>query len=98
MATEWKKDLPAVLGCDDAIGNDAEILIYSDGSLWNENENHKNELKQLSRLAFNNDMDLNDEFVKRILGIAKELRDVYYHHPDEYVHVQVRFNFNYCNM
>ncbi len=93
MATEWKKDLPAVLGCDDAIGNDAEILIYSDDT-----SHDKQDLKQLSRLAFNNDMDLSDEFVKRILSIAKELRDVYYHHPDEYVHVQVRFNFNYCNM
>ena len=93
MTTEWKKELPAVLGCDDAIGNDAEILIYSDDT-----SHDRQDLKQLSRLAFNNDMDLNDEFVKRILGIAKELRDVYYHHPDEYVHVQVRFNFNYCNM
>ena len=53
MATEWKKDLPAVLGCDDAIGNDAEILIYSDDT-----SHDKQDLKQLSRLAFNNDMDL----------------------------------------
>tara|TARA_R110001606_G_scaffold377815_2_gene537084 strand:- start:1102 stop:1410 length:309 start_codon:yes stop_codon:yes gene_type:complete len=98
MTTEWKKDLPAVLGCDDAIGNDAEILIHSDGSLWNHDENDKNELKQLARLAFTNYNDINDEFVKRIIDIAKVLKDAYSYHDDQYVHVQVRFNFNYCNM
>lgn len=98
MSTEWKKDLPAVLGCDDPIGNDAEIVIHSDGSLWDHDEDHKNNLKQLTRLAFTNDSDINDEFVKRILDIAKGLKNAYSYHDDQYIHVQVRFNLNYCNI
>ena len=93
MSAKWTKDLPAVLGGDDPIDNDAEILIYADKSFSTENG-----VNQLARLAFQNEMDISEEFVKNILKIAENMRTVYSRHDQGYVHVQVRFNFNYCNM
>ena len=92
MSTKWTKDLPAVLGGDDPIQNDAEILVYFDAFL------SEDDTKQIARLAFHNDLDLSDEFVKRILDIAEGMRSVYANYPDGYVHVQVRFNLSYCNI
>jgi|MDTC01.3.fsa_nt_gb hypothetical protein len=93
MATKWTKDQPAVLGGDDPIDNDAEILIYADQNFVDDHS-----VKQLARLAFCNEMDISEEFIKKIMNIAEELRGVYRTFPDGYVHVQVRFNLNYCNM
>ena len=92
-ATKWVKDLPAVLGGDDPIDNDAEILIYAEGDFSTENG-----ANQLARLAFQNEMEISDEFVKNILKIAENMRIVYSKYDQGYVHVQVRFNLNYCNM
>ena len=51
MSTKWSKDLPAVLGGDDPTSNDAEILVYFDAFL------SEDDTKQIARLAFHNDLD-----------------------------------------
>lgn len=92
MSTKWTKDLPTVLGGDDPIQNDAEILIYFEAFL------SEDDTKQIARLAFHNDTDISDEFTKQVLQTAQDMRSLYESYPDGYVHVQVRFNLNYCNI
>jgi len=92
MTIKSKKDLPAVLGGDGPIDNDAEILVYFDAFRSEEVS------KQIARLAFQNDTDLSDVFTKHVLRIAQDMRSIYENYQDGYVHVQVRFNLSYCNI
>ena len=92
MSAKWSKDLPAVLGGDDPTSNDAEILVYFDAFL------SEDDTKQIARLAFHNDTDISDEFTKQVLQTAQDMRSLYESYPDGYVHVQVRFNLSYCNI
>jgi hypothetical protein len=93
MVTKWLKDLPAAIGGDGPIDNDAEIVVY-----WDKCIIDRDGIEQVARLAFDNQMDISDTFVQKVLNIAEEMRGIYGNYPDGDIHVQVRFNLNYCNM